>query len=48
VLASETAVASCVAAGVSMLIASPRLPVLLAAIHAVIGTEHPSPEEAPP
>jgi len=47
VLASETAVASCVAAGIPMLIARPRLPVLLAAIHAVVGTEHPSAEEDP-
>lgn len=46
VLASETAVASCVAAGIPVLIANPRLPVLLAAIHAVAGTEHPSAEEA--
>lgn len=46
VLASETAVASCVAAGIAVLVASPRLPVLLAAIHAVVGAEHPSAEEA--
>ena len=47
VLASETAVASCVAAGIPLLIASPRLPVLLAAIHAVVGTERPSAEDIP-
>lgn len=47
-LASETAVASCVAAGIAMLVASPRLPVLLAAIHAVAGLERPSAEDATP
>jgi len=39
VLASESAVAACVAAGIGHLVASPRLPVLLAAVQATVEAE---------
>ena len=45
VLSSETAVAACVESGATLLIANPRLPVLLAAIRAVANRSAGHPED---
>jgi pyruvate,orthophosphate dikinase len=48
ILASESAVAACVAAGIDLLIAIPRLPVLLAAVQCVAGAERSTSKEEQP